>query len=316
MTGALRILIVDDDVVDRKFIKRQLSETGLDIVTEEIGSAEEGLTMMEANAFDCVLLDFELPEMNGIEFLVRQRQHAETPAPAVIMLTGSGNERLAVQAMRNGVQDYLVKDEISPSQLELAVRHAVDTTVRQKQEDAESRQLKELAMIDPTTRIGNRNLFNIHLEHAVSRAHRENQRICLLYMDLDGFKDVNDSRGHSAGDKVLAEVARRLMETARDADTVARLGGDEFAVIMETSVSEAGARRLANRIQEVLPQPIQLTDGSVSVGVSVGIAQFPQDAGTADGLLCAADSAMYEAKRNNQPYRFVTPHDSGKQGTG
>jgi len=316
MSKALRILIVDDDAVDRKLIKRQLADSSLEVVTHETSSAEECLKILQVTLVDCILLDYRLPEMNGIDFLIKLRGSAKAAGPAVVMMTGSGNERLAVQAMRQGVQDYLVKGEITPQNLEQAVLHAIETTAMQKQVEAENRRLEELAMIDSTTRIGNRNFFNMRLEHAVNRARRQNESVCLLYLDLNGFKGINDSRGHAAGDQVLGEVARRLTETARDADTVARVGGDEFAVIMETSVSEAGALRLADRIQEALTRPVAVADGIVSIGVSVGIAQFPDSAESTEALLRAADAAMYEAKQTNRPYHMFAGQDRPQQARG
>ena len=115
-------------------------------------------------------------------------------------------------------------------------------------------------------------------------------------MDLDGFKEINDNLGHAAGDAVLVEVARRLESTARDADTVARLGGDEFAVLMETGVSDEGARRLAARIKASLSEPIVIDRQEAYIGVSIGIAHYPQDADSVDSLVNAADIAMYDAK--------------------
>jgi diguanylate cyclase (GGDEF)-like protein len=313
MSKTLRILIVEDDAVDRKMIKRHLAATSLDVVTHETSSAEECLKILQVTLVDCILLDYRLPEMNGIDFLVKLRSAAKASGPAVVMLTGTGNERLAVQAMRQGVQDYLVKDEISPQSLEEAIRHAIEVSAREKQAEADSRRLEELAMIDPTTRIGNRNFFNMRLDHALSRAQRQKEPVCLLYMDLNGFKKVNDSHGHLAGDQLLKEIGRRLADTARDADTVARVGGDEFAVVMETGISAAGVTRLAERIHEALTRPIAIRDGIASVGVSIGIAQFPDCADSAEGLICAADMAMYSAKVNDSPFHVFSDQPPRRQ---
>ncbi len=296
MSDTLRILIVDDDAVDRKLIKRQLAETALEVITQETASAEECLKWLRVAKVDCILLDYRLPEMNGIDFLVKLRGEGKGCGSAVVMLTGSGNERLVVQAMRLGVQDYLVKGEFGARELEEAIRHAIESAADQKAAAAESQRLEELALSDSLTRLGNRNLFNMRLDHAFSRARRQEDNICLLYMDLDGFKEINDNLGHAAGDAVLVEVARRLESTARDADTVARLGGDEFAVLMETGVSDEGARRLTARIKASLSQPIVINGQEAYIGVSIGIAHYPQDADSVDSLIHAADVAMYDAK--------------------
>ena len=296
MSEALRILIVDDDAVDRKLVKRQLAETSLEVITQETTSAEDCLKWLRVSKVDCILLDYRLPEMNGIDFLVQLRSEGETCGAAVVMLTGSGNERLVVQAMRLGVHDYLVKGEFTAEELEQAVRHAVTQTSVAKAEAKKSLELEQLALSDSLTEIGNRNLFNMRLEHALNRARRQDDRVGLLYMDLDGFKSVNDNFGHAAGDELLREVARRLGSIARDADTLVRLGGDEFAVIMETGVSLEGARKLAARIKARLFEPFSVAGRQVQIGVSIGIAHFPEDADTPDSLVHAADVAMYEAK--------------------
>ncbi len=300
MISTLRILIVDDDAVDRKMIKRHLAETSLDFVTHETGSAEECLKLLQVTQVDCVLLDYRLPEMDGIAFLNQLRSTANAAAPAVVMMSGNGNERLVVQAMRLGVQDYLVKADITPATLEEAVVHAVEMNRQQQQAKAESQRLEELALVDPITGAGNRNLFHMRLNHALARAGRQGEPVGLLYMDLNRFKEINDTLGHAAGDKVLHEVARRLRTTARDSDTVVRLGGDEFAVIMETGVSDGGTKILAQRIKEALSHPISAGDRLVTIGVSVGMALYPADAKDAETLIRAADAAMYEAKFGNR----------------
>ena len=300
MKESLRILIVDDDEVDRKMIKRLLAASALEIVTHETASAEECLKLLQLTKVDCVLLDYRLPEMDGIEFLRQLRGSDRASAPAVVMMSGNGNERLVVQAMRLGVQDYLVKADITAANLEEAILHAVESTHQQHLARIESQRLEELALVDPLTGTGNRNFFNIRLSHAISRAGRQGEQIGLLYLDLNRFKEINDSLGHSAGDEVLYEVAQRLKATARDSDTVARLGGDEFAIIMETGVSDSGSQCLAHRIKEALSRPIAAAGRTVNVGISVGTAHYPQDAEDADTLIRAADAAMYEAKFGNR----------------
>ena len=300
MKTTLRILIVDDDAVDRKATKRLLEETSLDFVVHETTSAMECLKLLQVTKVDCVLLDYRLPEMNGIDFLHRLRGLGDASGPAVVMMSGSGNERLVVQAMRLGVQDYLVKSEITAGALEEAIVHAVDENRKQQIAAAESRRLEEMALVDPITNTGNRNLFHMRLNHALSRAARQGDPVGLLYLDLNRFKEINDTLGHAAGDAVLHEVARRLKALARDSDTVVRLGGDEFAVLMETGVSAEGIERLVQRIKQTLSQPFRVAGQAVTVGVSVGSAHYPESARDAEGLIRAADLAMYEAKFGNR----------------
>ena len=296
MKETLRILIVEDDEADRKLLKRSLAESSLEFITHETSTAEDCLRLLQVTKVDCVILDYRLPEMDGIEFLRRLKVGDRRNAPAIVMISGAGSERLVVQAMRLGVHDYLVKEHITPESLEEALRHAISQNQEERHAEAESRRLEELALVDPLTGVGNRNLFHMRLNHALSRAGRQGDPIGLLYLDLNRFKEVNDNFGHPCGDEVLHEVARRLKATARDSDTVVRLGGDEFAIIMETGVSTGGTQILAHRIKEILRAPISAGGRSVSIGVSVGIAHYPDNADDTESLIRAADAAMYEAK--------------------
>ena len=156
--------------------------------------------------------------------------------------------------------------------------------------------LTEQAVRDPLTGLANRALLEERLRASLSRDARNGTATAVLFLDLDGFKDVNDRHGHAVGDAVLRGIAERLSAVVRPSDTVARLGGDEFVVLVESSTQDAvGA--LLPRVQAVVHEPIEVGGRSVRVGVSVGVAT--STAGEADpaGLLAAADARMYDAKR-------------------
>ncbi|MBV8503796.1 MAG: EAL domain-containing protein [Paucibacter sp.] len=165
-------------------------------------------------------------------------------------------------------------------------------------------ELRRRAYMDPLTDLPNRALFEDHLVRAAARNHRKGERtpgrvpgtLAVLFIDLDGFKPVNDSYGHAAGDQVLKEVARRLRSCARADDTVARVGGDEFLLLMEDSVDAAACTALARRLCEMLSQPIEISGTTVEISASIGIAAIP-DCGDITKLIAHADAAMYAAKR-------------------
>lgn len=160
--------------------------------------------------------------------------------------------------------------------------------------------LFDLAHFDQLTGIPNRTLFLDRLTQAISVFIRSPQIISLLFVDLDGFKPVNDTYGHAIGDKLLKEVANRLCTCIREGDTVARLGGDEFVVmLLESNLPHATS--VAERILEALRQPYELGKKSITnVSASIGIAEYPAHASSMDALLTAADNAMYVAKRNGK----------------
>jgi diguanylate cyclase (GGDEF)-like protein/PAS domain S-box-containing protein len=169
--------------------------------------------------------------------------------------------------------------------------------------------IQYLAFHDALTGLPNRALFQDRLVHAVDRARREGKRLSVTFIDLDGFKEINDSLGHDVGDLLLQEVAQRIRtRLRRGADTVARLGGDEFVVLMEDLKDVEHCACLAGEIIEDLAAPFQLRDHPVRVGASVGMAFFPEDGGEALELMKHADTAMYAAKASGKGvYRFFQP---------
>ncbi|MEA1891387.1 MAG: EAL domain-containing protein, partial [Campylobacterota bacterium] len=176
---------------------------------------------------------------------------------------------------------------------------------RTKELKSQSEILKHQAHHDALTGLPNRILFNDRLEQAIEKAKRENTKIALLFIDLDHFKEINDSLGHEAGDKVLKVTTNRLSTTIREEDTLARLGGDEFTIILEGLRQGQNASFLASKIIEALEQPIDIEKNTLYVSSSIGISIYPDDGLLAQDLLKFADSAMYKAKdegRNNYQY--------------
>lgn len=166
-------------------------------------------------------------------------------------------------------------------------------------------ELEHLAHHDLLTGLPNRLLFDARLIHALERARRDRQRVVLFFLDLDHFKEVNDSQGHLAGDELLRQVAERLTGALRKDDTVARLGGDEFAVILERVNTDDEVVRLAAKLVDVLREPFDIGGHATSIGTSLGIARYPDDGSDASVLLRCADSAMYVAKHEGRnTFRF------------
>jgi diguanylate cyclase (GGDEF)-like protein/PAS domain S-box-containing protein len=157
--------------------------------------------------------------------------------------------------------------------------------------------LMRSACFDELTGLPNRRLFFDRIRTAVARARRCQSRLGLLYVDVDDFKQVNDRHGHATGDALLREVAARLVECARQSDTVARLGGDEFVLLLEDLQAPEDADRCADKIRAVLAQPVPTQCAPLTIGVSVGIALFPDHADQVETLLMHADARMYARKR-------------------
>ena len=185
-----------------------------------------------------------------------------------------------------------------------------DVTERRRQQD----ELSFLAQYDTLTRLPNRSLFRDRLHQAMLRARRSGSNLGLLFLDLNRFKEVNDTLGHATGDKVLQGVAQRFAAHLRDADTIARPGGDEFTIIVEGLAGPEQAEAVASKIQDALVEPLRIDQHEIYVSASIGIVLYPAESDDLDGLIRKADIAMYQAKREGgsafQIYSGSEPHSA------
>ncbi|MGV8843532.1 MAG: diguanylate cyclase domain-containing protein [Pseudomonas sp.] len=177
------------------------------------------------------------------------------------------------------------------------------------EEKASVSQLKKIARHDPLTGLPNRLLLEEFLANALIRASSSATRVALVFIDLNGFKQINDTHGHAVGDQVLVSTAQRLLQTLRESDMVARIGGDEFVVVIEglkrSKSLDDEAQLISEKILQRLSQPLNLGNATHQVGASLGIAMFPEHGPNIDSLIHIADQAMYAAKRNgNNQYRL------------
>lgn len=295
-----RILLIDDDRVDRKSVSRALKAAEGDWELVEAADRAEARRELANGHIDGVLLDYRLPDVDGLDLLRELVADPETPGLAVVMLTGEGSEMIAVEAMKRGAMDYLPKSALDPDLLQRVLRSAVER-VRLKQELHEARrQLERMALFDGLTGLGNRYLFQDTLARTLATAARQGQSFAVLFLDLDRFKPVNDRYGHEEGDLVLAEVGRRLAHSERAADAFYRLGGDEFAAVLMPGTDADGAHTVAERVRESLARPFETPAGPHHLGVSIGVAAYPDDGTTAEDLIRAADHAMYVVKHRHR----------------
>ncbi len=179
--------------------------------------------------------------------------------------------------------------------------------IMRKQVHTRQRALEHQALHDALTGLPNRNLLYDRIQQTISKSHREDSSMALLMMDLDHFKDINDTLGHQIGDRVLEQVSLRLVNTLRDSDTVARLGGDEFAVSIPLKDKDY-AESVAKKILEAMEKPFRIEGYQLFVGASIGLALYPEHGDSVETLLRHADIAMYVSKRNNSGYRVYNIH--------
>lgn len=157
-------------------------------------------------------------------------------------------------------------------------------------------QLEHLAHYDQLTKIPNRYLLFDRINHLISRSKRDHSDFALLFIDLNNFKHINDTKGHAFGDQVLAEVARRLKEAIRDSDTIARIGGDEFVILLEKITNKDEALKVVDTLASSSIKAITVNGEDYAISCSIGVAIYPEDGATTDALLAIADKAMYQCK--------------------
>lgn len=310
-TAPIRVLLVDDDDVDREKLRRLLGQSGLPCEIWEVSSGNEALEWLREGRVDCALVDYRLGDISGTELARRIKRESRRPFP-LIMVTGLGDERIAVEAMREGVYDYLPKVQLRPQQISKAIEGSLRWAELEGELAQTQERLTRLSMFDELSGLPNRNLFFDRLEQALRSGVRSGPPFALLMMDLDLFKEVNDRLGHDAGDKLLAEFGKRLLQLSRKADTYARIGGDEFAALLLGTYSIPGAIAVAERIGRAMQEPVVIDGQLVTLGVSIGISLFPVHGRDARTLLAGADEAMYRAKRGNRGYDVFTPRSCEK----
>lgn len=284
-----KILLIDDDRLQFRVTQAHFKNFHFgDYELEWAETYEEGLEKLMSGTFDACLLDYQLGERDGLQ-LIREaiRRGCQTP---IVFLTAETARRVDIEAMNAGALDYLVKGEISPRMLERSLRYALKLGETMGA-------LRRLATRDELTGLLNRREFERILTEEEERAQRFGHSLALVMLDIDHFKEVNDSHGHPAGDAVLREVARRIVAEVRTVDRVVRFGGEEFAVIL-VQTDRAGALDVALRLCTAVElEPIATKDGlKLNVTVSAGAAAMPEDARSALTLLNAADKALYAAK--------------------
>src|SRR5579862_6409611 len=231
MTTSLRLLLVEDNDNDATLLVHSLTRGGYDVACHRVDTAEALTDALTGGVWDLVIADYTMPRFSGGEAL-RLLRERDVDLP-FIFVSGTIGEDAAVNAMKTGAHDYIMKGNLT--RLVPAVdRELREAVVRRERARADER-LAHLAYHDALTDLPNRYLLHDRLEQAVTRAHRASEPLALLMLDLDGFKDINDTMGHHAGDDVLRQVGGRLREVAREADTLARLGGDEFAIVLPST---------------------------------------------------------------------------------
>jgi diguanylate cyclase (GGDEF)-like protein len=298
----LRLLIVEDSDNDTELLVDELRRGGFEPIWERVETRAAMVTALDRNPWDLVIADFTMPSFSGTAALeVLRARDADLP---FIFVSGTIGEDAAVAAMRSGAHDYVMKGHLR--RLLPAIRRELREAILRREHRYGAALVQHLAYYDQLTDLPNRALLYDRVSKELGAAQREKKPFALMILDLDGFKEVNDTLGHGVGDTLLRQVGQRIQGALREVDTVARLGGDEFALVLPGA--DADTIKIAiERILNVVEHPFQAEGLTLDVRGSIGIALCPSHGMTADLLMQRADIAMYVAKESKARFAIYSP---------
>lgn len=295
---ARRVLVTDDEPEIAELVAVRLRNLGHEVAIAHSG--REALDKLASSPVDLVFLDFSMPGRNGLEVVDELR--ASDNDAAVVLMTGHGSEELVVEALRRGADDYLRKP-FNVGELEAVLERTAARLDMRRQNTELRRQLEERAafmeqqaLTDKLTGLPNRRAFDHHLERLTLAVRRAGSQFAMLMVDIDHFKQINDTHGHAAGDYVLQQLAGILQSRIRVSDVAARVGGEEFAVLLPRALAQDVAGVAEALRAAVEAQKLVWNGQAIPVTISIGIA----DSNCEGSILEASDAALYRAKAHGR----------------
>ena len=290
-----KILVVDDVKANVVLLELLLLNAGYTSVSST-QNPHEVCELQRRHRYSLILLDLQMPGMDGFQVLEALKEVEQDDYVPVLVITALPTHKL--RALQDGAKDFISKPFDVPEML-IRVRNMLEVRLLHEAARDHGKVQESLALTDPLTGLPNRRLLVDRVSMALVRARRDQSTMAVVYLDLDGFKEINDGLGHAAGDALLKMVAGRLLAAVREEDTVARLGGDEFVIVLRLS-DEADAGPVALKIIDAAARPYDIEGQAVSITLSAGAALYPVHGEDAETLMKSADLALYEAKRSGK----------------
>jgi len=288
-----KVLIVDDQQSNVSLLEQLLSEAGYACVASTM-NPQEVCALHRKHRYDLILLDLKMPGMNGFEVMEGLKAIEPEGYLPVLVITALPAHNL--RALQAGAKDFISKP-FDLAEVLIRVHNMLEVRLLHEAARNNGKVLESLALHDPLTGLANRRLLTDRMSMALVHARRNKSAMAVVYLDLDGFKQINDTLGHGAGDVLLKMAATRLVATVREGDTVARLGGDEFMIALWHVSGADDAATVALKVIEAVSQPYGIEGHTVSITTSAGVSIYPVHGKDADTLMKSADLALYEAKR-------------------
>ena len=305
-----RVLVVDDNIDNVELLLAVLQQAGYRNVrwTTDAFAVE---SMHRRDRYDLILLDMQMPGMDGLDVIKALRNIEENAYVPVLAITA--NSSYKIDALQAGARDFISKP-FDLAELLQRIHNLLEVRLLYRHFAEQGKLQHHMALHDPLTGLPNRRLLEDRIGLALSHARRYDRVVGLLYLDLDGFKTINDERGHEAGDRLLLMVAERLAASTRQQDTVARIGGDEFIMVLADLNDAEDVMRPATKILDALAQPFEIDGAALQITVSIGIAAYPRNGLDVHGLIARADQALYDAKAAGRNRFHFAPTRVGQAG--
>jgi diguanylate cyclase (GGDEF)-like protein len=290
------ILIVDDQEANVQLLEQMLGEAGYRCMTSTM-DPRVVCALHRDSHYDLILLDLQMPGMDGFQVMEGLKEIETDGYLPVLVITAQPGHRL--RALASGAKDFISKP-LDLMEAKTRIHNMLEVRLLYKQLEHYNRVLESLALHDALTGLPNRRLLMDRLSLAIAHARRNKRTMAVMYLDLDGFKQINDTLGHDTGDTLLSMVAARLVAAVRQEDTVARLGGDEFVIALWELSHGDDVAKLASKVIQAVSQPFSIQSRGVSTTVSVGVGIYPTHGEEVETLMKSADLALYEAKRTGK----------------
>jgi two-component system cell cycle response regulator len=301
-----RILIVDDQEANVMLLEQMLRNVGYARITST-KDPHAVCALHSENHYDLILLDLQMPGMDGFQVMEDLKAVETDSYVPILVITSQPAHKL--RALGAGAKDFISKP-FNPAEVLMRVHNMLEVRLLHEVARNYGKMQASLALNDPLTGLANRRLLADRMSMALVHARRNKSAMAVVFLDLDGFKQINDTLGHGAGDILLKMVAGRLTATVREEDTVARLGGDEFILSLWHVSGPDYAAKVALRAIEALSQAYEIEGATISITTSAGISIYPAHGEDADTLMKSADLALYEAKRGGKnTYRIAERTD-------
>ena len=287
------ILIVDDQEANVRLLEQMLSSAGYARITST-RDPHAVCALHRDNHYDLILLDLQMPGMDGFQVMEGLKAIETDSYVPVLVITAQPAHKL--RALEAGAKDFISKP-FDLVEVKTRIHNMLEVRLLHEAARNHGKMLESLALNDPLTGLANRRLLSDRMSMALVHARRNKSAMAVVCLDLDGFKQINDTLGHGAGDVLLKMVAGRLVATVREEDTVARLGGDEFIIALWHISGNDYAATVALKVIKAVSQPYDIEGHTVSITTSAGVGIYPVHGEDADTLMKSADLALYEAKR-------------------